>query len=81
MRSLLTLLSAFGSAACAREYRSDNARCCGVRRRLMTLMGQNAQEFGFVALMPFLDISTHKVFLILGSLTEKVDHKFCLSLP
>ncbi|KAG8259447.1 hypothetical protein J6590_014916 [Homalodisca vitripennis] len=60
MRSRLTLLSAFGSAACAREYSSDNARCCGVRRRLMTLMGQNAhQEFGFVALMPFPDISTH----------------------
>ncbi|KAG8315275.1 hypothetical protein J6590_074724 [Homalodisca vitripennis] len=32
MRSRLTLLSAFGSAACAREYMSDNARCCGVRR-------------------------------------------------
>ncbi|KAG8245001.1 hypothetical protein J6590_012367 [Homalodisca vitripennis] len=62
MRSRLTLLSAFGSAACAWEYTSDNARCCGVRRRLMTLMGQNAhQEFGFVALMPFPDISTHKV--------------------
>ncbi|KAG8278382.1 hypothetical protein J6590_021283 [Homalodisca vitripennis] len=62
MRLRLTLLSAFSSAACAREYRSDNARCCRVRRRLMTLMGQNAhQEFGFVALMPFPDISTHKV--------------------
>ncbi|KAG8277853.1 hypothetical protein J6590_033384 [Homalodisca vitripennis] len=62
MRSRLMLLSAFGSAACAREYMSDNARCCGVRRRLMTLMGENAhQEFGFVALMPFPDISTHKV--------------------
>ncbi|KAG8322583.1 hypothetical protein J6590_020287 [Homalodisca vitripennis] len=36
MLSRLTLLSAFGSAACAREYMSDNARCCGVRRRLMT---------------------------------------------
>ncbi|KAG8257513.1 hypothetical protein J6590_048249 [Homalodisca vitripennis] len=41
MRSRLTLLSAFGSAACAWEYMSDNARCCGVRRRLMTLMGQS----------------------------------------
>ncbi|KAG8254067.1 hypothetical protein J6590_017448 [Homalodisca vitripennis] len=41
MRSRLTLLSAFGSAACAQEYMSDNARCCGVRRRPMTLMGQN----------------------------------------
>ncbi|KAG8262552.1 hypothetical protein J6590_051037 [Homalodisca vitripennis] len=62
MRSRLTLLSAFGSAACAREYMSDNARCCEVCRRLMTLMGQNAhQEFGFVALMPFPDISTHNV--------------------
>ncbi|KAG8337178.1 hypothetical protein J6590_029538 [Homalodisca vitripennis] len=39
MRSRFTLLSAFGSAACAREYMSDNARCYGVRRRLMTLMG------------------------------------------
>ncbi|KAG8325048.1 hypothetical protein J6590_077465 [Homalodisca vitripennis] len=57
MRSRLTLLSAFGSAACAREYRSDNARSW----RLMTLMGQNAhQEFGFVAVMPFPDVSTHK---------------------
>ncbi|KAG8249683.1 hypothetical protein J6590_015183 [Homalodisca vitripennis] len=42
-------------------YRSDNARCCKVHRRLMTLMGQNAhQEFGFMILMPFPDISTHK---------------------
>ncbi|KAG8262177.1 hypothetical protein J6590_057749 [Homalodisca vitripennis] len=62
MRLRLTLLSAFGSATCAREYMSDNARSCGVHRRLMTPIGENAhQEFVFVTLMPFPNISTHKV--------------------